>query len=364
MNPKLSSTVSVVRISDTIIEFFKTNTRQHIYLKVQDDTVLEIVLSLDGSKSEDEIAAEFNIKQEDVIKLVSHLRKNGVLDNILDKDMFQDYERYRRPIHFLNDYSSSQSDLLNMWDNIRTSTVLIIGLGAVGSWVACNLAQSGIMNFILMDPDVIEVTNLHRQFGYTQSDIGKLKTDVLERRLKEYYPKVNVFKVNSYLDDKILYDLDIQKVDLIVNCADKPSVDKTSLWIGEFAMKHDIPHIIGGGYNMHLSLVGQTILPGKSACVKCFERKLEEENNIDTRKVKKLIVKNRKIGSFAPMCSIIASMIGMESIKVLSRRIVPSNLNRRGEFNILTMDVSYRVYERREDCEWCGENGLYYSMQR
>lgn len=170
-----------------------------------------------------------------------------------------------------------------------------------------------------------------------------------------------MIKKYTFLDEKCLKCLDDMDVDLIINCADKPNVDTTSLWIGEYAMKRDIPHIIGGGYNMHLSLIGQTVIPGQTACVNCFKKQLEEENKIDSSKVKKLVVKNRKVGSFGPMCSMIASMIGMEAVKVLSKKIVPSNINRRGEFDIYTMGIIYKNYERRNDCEWCGKKGKYYS---
>ena len=70
-------------------------------------------------------------------------------------------------------------------------------------------------------------------------------------------------------------------------------------------------------------------------------------------------VKNRKVGSFGPMCSLIASFVGMEAIKVLSKNISPANVNRRGELNIYTMDISYSNFEKRKDCEWCGDEGKY-----
>ena len=212
-----------------------------------------------------------------------------------------------------------------------------------------------------MDKDTVDVTNLHRQFGYHEKDIDSLKTDALENKLKEYNPNIDVIKENAFLDEDILSCFDDVKIDLIINCADKPNVDTTSLWIGEYAMKRGIPHIIGGVYNMHLSLIGQTVIPGKTACVNCFKKKLEDENKIDSSKVKKLEVKNRKVGSFGPMCSMIASMVGMEAIKVLSKHIAPTNVNRRGEFDIYTMDITYKNYERRDDCEWCGKEGKYYS---
>lgn len=362
MNPKLNSTISVIKNSDTMIEFFKTNTRQQLHIRVSDDTILDIVLGLDGSKSIRQISEEYDVKYESVVSLIEYLRKNGIIDNVEDKNEFDNYEKFRRTIHFIAEYSVSHKNLLDMWNNIRRSKVLIVGLGAVGSWVACNLAQSGVGTLLLMDPDDVDITNLHRQFGYAEADIGKKKTEALAERLKKYNENLNVITKNDYLDETVLNGFDNMDIDLIINCADKPNVDTTSMWIGEYAMKRGIPHIIGGGYNLHLSLIGQTVLPGKSACVNCFKKKLEEENKIDPQKVKKLMVKNRKVGSFGPMCSLIASMVGMEAIKILTKYIEPSNVNRRGEFDIYTMDIQYKYYERRDDCEWCGKEGKYYCL--
>ena len=360
MNPKLSSTVSVVRINDSILEFFLTNIRQQVRIKVEDDTILSIVTSLDGQRSVEEIAGEYDVNVGELTDLLNYLRSKGILDNVDPKRDFPSYDRFRRVIHFLAEYSHSHEHLIKMWERIQGSCVLIIGLGAVGTWVAANLVQSGVKKIVLMDKDVVEASNLHRQFGYTEKDIGRKKADVLEERIHSYASDVQVIKEYRYLDAHTLHVFDGVHIDLIINCADKPTVDETSLWVGEYAMARGIPHIVGGGYNLHLSLIGQTILPGQTACVKCFKRTLEEENTIDPTRVKKLSVKNRKIGSFGPMCSMIASMVGMEALKVLSGDITPSNINRRGEFDIYSMDIKYKTYGRRDDCEWCGKSGKYY----
>ena len=358
-NPKLSSTVSVVKLPGNILEFFKTGIRQQIRIRVNDDTIQQIVDMLDGSMSLDDIISAYNVNRDDLIKLIAFLQSKGLLDNVTPASDFEGYDSYRRVIHFFAEYAASHENLLQVWNTIRHSAVLIIGLGAVGTWVACNLAQSGIGTILLMDKDVVEVTNLHRQFGYTEDTIGQYKVDVLEKRLKKYNPKLSIKKNYSYLDELSLREYDNDNIDLIINCADKPNVDTTSLWVGEYAMKRSIPHIVGGGYNLHLSLIGQTVIPQKTACVKCFQKTLEEENSVDPSRVKKLAIMNRKVGSFAPMCSIIASMIGMEALKVLSGIVIPSNSNWRGEFDINSMSIAYRSFDRREDCEWCGKDGKF-----
>ena len=127
MNPKLNSTVSVVKISESILEFFKTNTRQQIHLRVKDDTIMNIVDELDGSKTIDELSAKYVVKKDDLINLLTYLREKGILDNVENTCEFRNYERFRRSIHFLAEYSTSHENLLEMWNNISKSTVLVVG---------------------------------------------------------------------------------------------------------------------------------------------------------------------------------------------------------------------------------------------
>lgn len=356
MKYKLRSSVSVVDIGNNYLEFFKTNTRKSIKIKVNSDVIKNIVTEFDGEKEVEEICEKYDVdpRSETFIKMIEFLKRKSILSNdkyVLDR---YDYSKYRRVIHFIEDYAENDNELLNMWVNIRNSSVVIIGLGAVGTWVAMNLVQSGVKNIILVDNDEVEVSNLHRQYGYNESDLGRKKSTAIKERLMELDNEVVVKEVNAFLEEGLLEQID-GKIDLVINCADKPTVDETSRIVGKFCMNMNIPHIVGGGYNLHLSLIGQTIIPGETACVKCFEKQLEEINTLDGINIKRLNIKNRKIGSFGPMCTVIASMVGMEAIKVLSKKIRPDNINRRGDFNIYNMDIKYTDFEKLEDCEWCGK---------
>ncbi|CAM3212744.1 HesA/MoeB/ThiF family protein [Sporolactobacillus spathodeae] len=357
MNYKLRSSVSIVDSGGNVLEFFKTNTRKSIKIHVKSPMIKNIVTHLDGNLSFNEIVQCYNLQGEEqqLAILLSYLKEKSIISNdALVKDR-EDYFKYRRIIHFLEDYAHSDELLLEMWKNIRKSTVMIIGLGAVGNWVALNLAQSGVSNFILMDKDIVDITNLHRQIAFTAADIGKSKSTVIARYINHFDPSIHVLEIKQDLTENNLCAVVGEKnVDLIINCADKPNVDITSRWVGKYCMKRRIPHIVGGGYNLHLSLIGQTVIPFESACVNCFEEQLKEKNSLDGLTVKRLDTKNRKIGSFGPMCSIIASMIGMEAIKVLSSHIPPDNVNRRGEFDINTMNLKYQEFNRLSTCEWCG----------
>lgn len=358
--PKLRSSVSVIKLDNNVLEFFLTNTRQQVRIKVNSDKIVDLIMQLDGNSTINYLIKKYNMDTETknyFIEFINYLESKSI---IKDNDFeIEDYNKFRRVINFLEDFSCNKDDLINMWQNIRKSNIVIIGLGAVGTWLSCLMVQNGVKNIILVDNDIVDISNLHRQFGYGESQIGMLKTEALEKRLKEFSKDVNITKINKFLDKKTLEENINKSIDLIINCADQPNVDTTSIWVGEYCMKYNIPHIIGGGYNLHISLMGQTILPYESACVKCFETNFNESNNIDTTNLKKLNIENRKIGSFGPMCSMIASMTAMEAIKVLSKKIKPSNINRRGEFSIYSMNITYNYFDKYDNCPWCGKDGIY-----
>jgi len=94
MKPKLNSTVSVVKINDSILEFFLTNIRQQVRIKVEDDTILNIVTTLDGQRTVEEIAKEYDVRVDELTALLSYLRSKGILDNVDPKEDFPSYERF------------------------------------------------------------------------------------------------------------------------------------------------------------------------------------------------------------------------------------------------------------------------------
>ncbi|PWX58023.1 hypothetical protein CYK85_15570, partial [Clostridium perfringens] len=220
--PKLRSSVSVVDLNDNIIEFFLTNTRRQVRIKITSKKILDLILNLDGELTIDEIVNKYNIDletKEYLIKFLNYLESKSIIEDNIYIDI-EEGNKYRRVINFIGDFSSSKVETKRMWSNIRNSHVVIIGLGAVGSWVSSLLVQNGIKEFTLIDNDTVDITNLHRQFGFSENDIGLLKTDVIEKRLKEFNRNVKVNKINKFLDENLLDNNIDYKVDLIINCAD------------------------------------------------------------------------------------------------------------------------------------------------
>ena len=119
-------------------------------------------------------------------------------------------------------------------------------------------------------------------------------------------------------------------------------------------MKHNIPHIIGGGYNLHLTLIGQTVIPFKSCCFMCFKSALNIINKKDLKNVRGLYRENRKLGSFAPLSSIAASLASLDAFKILIGSLdTLQQTNKRIEFNMADFNFQIMEIERDPNCEWC-----------
>lgn len=75
-------------------------------------------------------------------------------------------------------------------EKLRRATVLCIGAGGLGSPVLMYLAAAGVGAIRIVDDDVVDVTNLHRQLLYTDADVGQPKAVVAAEKLRTFYPDI------------------------------------------------------------------------------------------------------------------------------------------------------------------------------
>ena len=114
-------------------------------------------------------------------------------------------------------------------EKLKDSKVAIFGLGGVGSYVLEACVRAGIGNFILVDKDEVDMTNLNRQIIATRKTIGKPKVEVAKERILEINPEANVEiyqeffmpETKGILDESINYIVDAvdtvtAKIELVV----------------------------------------------------------------------------------------------------------------------------------------------------
>jgi len=354
---KLRGSVALVSVGNTI-EFFKTNTRDSTKVAINYEGMEELLLRFTGDRNLREICdSHKDIERETLKNFCGFLNSKNILINSDASYLPTVEKRFGRLIGLIEDYLPRKSLVIEALANLSTSKVMIVGMGAVGTWVAEGLARAGVKNFQLVDDDIVEPSNLHRQ-NFSNYQVAKKKASVTKERLLTLGAEnVEIF------DTKIDYDFFSEippGADLIINCADFPNVDITTDIVARYCMANGIPHIVGGGYNLHLTLVGQTIIPGLTACAKCFEIHMQAQNQDDIFGVKKLNRRNRKIGSFGPLTSLSASITTIDSIKVLIGAYEDlTNSNTRIEFRLNEMDFQRELIPKNLQCPWCGKDGIF-----
>ncbi len=104
-------------------------------------------------------------------------------------------------------------------EKLKKSKVCIFGLGGVGSYVLEGLVRSGIENFILVDNDNVDITNINRQIIATEKTIGRPKVEASKERALEINKNANIQIFNKFFlkDDENIID---DSIDYIVDCID------------------------------------------------------------------------------------------------------------------------------------------------
>ena len=103
---------------------------------------------------------------------------------------------------------------------LRRSKVLVFGVGGVGSYVCEALARAGIGSLMLVDKDVVDITNINRQIPALHSTIGRSKTEVMAERIRDIDPDCRVdTREMFFLPDKA-DDIDFALFDYVVDAVD------------------------------------------------------------------------------------------------------------------------------------------------
>ena len=109
---------------------------------------------------------------------------------------------------------------------VQNKTILVIGIGGVGGYVVESLARLGIKNIIIVDGDVVDITNINRQIIALHSTIGRPKVEVFKERIFDINPKCKVTDIYEFLTPDKIDNLITNKIDYVVDACDTTEVKK------------------------------------------------------------------------------------------------------------------------------------------
>ena len=105
-------------------------------------------------------------------------------------------------------------------NKLKDKVILVLGIGGVGSYTVETLIRNPIKKIIIIDSDIIDITNLNRQLYTNQNNIGLKKVDELEKRIKNINPYIEIKKIDKFIDENNINILFEEHVDYIVDACD------------------------------------------------------------------------------------------------------------------------------------------------
>jgi molybdopterin/thiamine biosynthesis adenylyltransferase len=182
---------------------------------------------------------------------------------------------------------------------LRDASVLVVGAGALGSPVAAYLAGAGVGRLGIVDSDVVELSNLHRQTLHFTPDLGVPKAESAAAKLRFLNPEIVVEPYQARFAPAMA-----EGADLVVDCSDS---FETRYEVNAACCAARTPLVQGGVVG--LSGLVMAIRPGESACYRCAFPEPPPPGGAPTC---------AEAGVLGPAAGVIGSLQALEAIKLLA----------------------------------------------
>ena len=185
-------------------------------------------------------------------------------------------------------------------ETLKSSKMLIVGLGGLGCAASQYLAVAGVGHLTLLDFDTVDLSNLQRQVLHDDSRLGMPKVESAKLSLQRLNPHIQVDTIHQLLDEQQLHDL-VSKFDVVLDCTDNVT---TRNQLDLACAAHKIPLVSGAAIRME----GQ---------VSVFTY---EDNTPTYHTLSRLFGDNAlscvEAGVLAPIVGLVGSIQALEAIKV------------------------------------------------
>lgn len=170
------------------------------------------------------------------------------------------------------------------FNKLTDKKIIVLGVGGVGGFVIESLARAGISNFVIVDNDVVNSSNINRQIVALNSTLGQFKVDVMKQRLLDINPKIKVGAKKVFLTPDLIQNFDFNS-DYVIDCIDNVTA-KIALAIESEKKGFNLISCMGTGNKLKPELFEITDIYKTSVCplAKVMRKKLKDAN------VKKLTV--------------------------------------------------------------------------
>lgn len=220
---------------------------------------------------------------------------------------------------------------------LKNATVCVVGTGGLGNPITSRLAAMGVGTLRIIDRDVIELSNLHRQTMFDEDDVGQVKVEVAAKKLQKLNPDCKVEPLAISVNDYTALEA-IHGCDVVIDALDSVNARYA---LNKACVKFGIPFVTGAA----VGVSGQvfTVLPGTTACYHCMFPSLDEDS-MPTCSIE---------GVHPSILSIVGGLEVAEAVKIILGK-KPSLSDKILHIDIENLDFTTTKTFRAEECPVCG----------
>jgi molybdopterin/thiamine biosynthesis adenylyltransferase len=229
---------------------------------------------------------------------------------------------------------------------LERGRVLVVGVGGLGCPAAAALAAAGVGTIGLVDPDVVELSNLPRQPLYRTADVGRPKVAVAAERLAALAPgaRVRTWRRRLGADDGVL----VRDFDVVIDGTDSIAA---KFAVNDAAVGAGVPLVHAGALGLRAQVL--TVVPGVTACYRCVFEEAPPPGDVPSC---------AEAGVLGPVVALAGGLQAAEAIRLLAGE--PPHLADR--LLVIDLDGGYRAVPlaRRPGCLACGSDAAGETSQR
>lgn len=218
----------------------------------------------------------------------------------------------------------------NEQKKLAQSKVLVCGCGGLGSSVITNLISLGVENLILLDCDIVEISNFNRQFIHKEKNLGQLKTLSAKEFVEGFNSRIKVKLINQKLNNQNVEEI-VAKIDCVVDCFDNW---EAKFLLNKYCVNKKIP-LVHGGVEKNYGQVFSVLSP-QTACLECF---LSGKNSVANKEI------------LAPTVNLIGSIMANEILKILLKKTSEISVILR--YDLRKNEFKKILVEKNKNCEVC-----------
>ena len=318
--------VAFTKISETMGDDFKRRVLN------SDGTPRSLInIYINGKNAKFSSGLDTELKENDEIYILPAVAggshdTGGEVSDLSEKEL----DRYSRQI--MLEEIGYQGQL-----KLKQAKVCVVGVGGLGNPITARLAAMGVGKIRIVDRDVIELSNLHRQTMFNEDDVGQVKVETAAKKLRKLNPDIIIEELPVSINDYTAFDA-VDGCDVVIDALDSVNARYS---LNKACIEKKIPFVTGAA----VGVTGQsfTILPNESACYHCLFPALDEDS-MPTCSIE---------GVHPLILSIIGGIEVSEAVKIITGK-EPSLRDKVLHVDLENLIFNFTKVSKVEECSVCG----------